>query len=195
MALFHLVEIILASFRAFFSVKSMEYVHDENLYNILLIVVDCGILTNPTNGQVSHTAGTKFGQTATYSCDTGYNLVGDGTRICQAGGVWSGSEPNCQGMLLLECMFQVKVHPKVHKLIIMRSDWIPIAFSGLAIGVLTSDWVMGTLAHHFCQKNLSDLHLHVVECRELKGLASVHIFTYCDSCVMSILNLHKKKNS
>ena len=105
----------MASFCALLSVKSMEYVHDENLCNILLIVVDCVTLTNPTNGQVNHTAGTTFGQTATYSCDTGYNLVGDGTRICQAGGVWSGSEPNCQGMLLLEYMFQVKVHPKVHK--------------------------------------------------------------------------------
>ena len=112
---------------ASFHVKSIEYVHDEHI--ILLIVVDCGILTDPANGRVNHTAGTTYQQTATYSCDTGYNLVGDSTRICQAGGVWSGSEPNCQGMLLLErSMFQVKVHPKVHKLIIMRSDWIPIAF-------------------------------------------------------------------
>ena len=122
MTLFHLVEIILASFCALLSVKSMEYVHDEYLCNILLIVVDCGTLTSPTNGQVNQTAGTTFGQTATYSCDPGYNLVGDDTRICQASGVWSGSEPNCQGMLLLEHMFQVKVHPKVHKLIIMFSD-------------------------------------------------------------------------
>ena len=104
-----------------------------------LIVVDCGTLTNPTNGQVNHTAGATFGQTATYSCDPGYNPVGDSTRICQAGGVWSGSEPNCQGMLLLERMFRVKVHPKVHKLIIMRSDWIPIL-------------MMETLAHHSCHK-------------------------------------------
>ena len=120
----------------------MEYVHDEYLLANLLTAEDCGILTNPSNGQVSHTAGTTYQQTATYSCDTGYNLVGDSTRICQAGGVWSGSEPNCQGMLLLErSMFQVKVHPKVHKLIIMRSDWIPIL-------------MMGTLSHHSCQKGL-----------------------------------------
>ena len=57
----------------------------------------CGTLTNPANGQVSHTAGTTFGQTATYSCDTGYNLVGDNTRTCQDTGVWSGSTPGCQG--------------------------------------------------------------------------------------------------
>ena len=61
--------------------------------------MDCGNLTNPANGQVSHTAGTTFGQTATYSCNTGYNLVGDNTRTCEAGGMWSGSEPTCQSML------------------------------------------------------------------------------------------------
>ena len=60
-----------------------------------LTVVDCGNLTNPTNGQVNHTAGTTFGQTATYSCDTGYTLEGDNSRICQADGMWSGSEPTC----------------------------------------------------------------------------------------------------
>ena len=67
---------------------------------IILIVVDCGSLTDPGNGSVTHTAGTTFGQTATYSCNTGYNLVGDSTRTCQATGVWSGSAPTCEGMLL-----------------------------------------------------------------------------------------------
>ena len=68
----------------------------------LLTVVDCGTLTNPANGQVSHTAGTTFGETATYSCDPGYNLVGGNTRMCQATGNWSGSTPACQCMLLLK---------------------------------------------------------------------------------------------
>ena len=73
--------------------------------------MDCGALSNPvngsvhyTNGQVSNTAGTTFGQTATYSCNTGYNLIGDNTRTCQATGVWSGSAPTCQGVLLLTHM-------------------------------------------------------------------------------------------
>ena len=75
-------------------------------YNILhdvfliLTAVDCGNLTNPANGSVNHTAGTMLGQAATYSCNAGYNLVGDSTRTCQASGNWSGSVPTCQGMLL-----------------------------------------------------------------------------------------------
>ena len=32
--------------------------------------------------------------------NTGYNLVGDSTRTCQAIGQWSGSVPTCQSMLL-----------------------------------------------------------------------------------------------
>ena len=71
----------------------------ENIF--YLTDMNCSTLTDPANGQVSYTAGTPFRQTATYSCDTGYNLVGDSTRICHDTGVWSGSEPTCQGMLFL----------------------------------------------------------------------------------------------
>ena len=61
--------------------------------------MDCGSLTDPANGQVDLTSGTTFGQTVTYSCNTGYNLVGDSTHTCQATGEWSGSVPTCEGML------------------------------------------------------------------------------------------------
>ena len=72
----------------------------RNLHNIFLILtaVDCDPLTDPANGQVNLTAGTELGQTAIYSCGTGYNLVGDSTRTCQATGNWSGSAPTCRGM-------------------------------------------------------------------------------------------------
>ena len=71
----------------------------SNRYNLLVLTaVDCGNLTDPAYGQVNHTAGTKFGQTATYSCNTGYSLVGENTRTCQATGNWSWSAPTCQGM-------------------------------------------------------------------------------------------------
>ena len=66
----------------------------------MLAVVDCGNLTDPANGQVTLTAGTTFGLTATYRCNTGYTLVGDSTRTCQVTGNWSGSAPTCEGMLL-----------------------------------------------------------------------------------------------
>ena len=76
----------------------------------LLTAVDCGTLINPANGQVTHTGRTTFGQTATYSCGTGYNLVGDSDRTCQATGAWSGSEPICQSTLLKELEHYACVH-------------------------------------------------------------------------------------
>ena len=72
--------------------------HDVRI--ILLTAVDCDNLTDPANGTVDHTAGTTFRQTATYSCDTGYNLVGDSIRTCNATGQWSLSAPACERMLL-----------------------------------------------------------------------------------------------
>ncbi len=36
---------------------------------------------------------------AAYSCNTGYNLVGVGTRMCIADGYWSPVAPVCQSEL------------------------------------------------------------------------------------------------
>ena len=74
-----------------------------------LTAVDCGTLNNPATGQVSHTGRTTYRQTVTYSCDTGYSLAGLSTRMCQATRVWSGSEPTCQGMLLLKLEYYILV--------------------------------------------------------------------------------------
>ena len=63
-----------------------------------LTAVDCGSLPDPANGRVDHTAGTSLGQTANYRCNTGYNLVGNSTRTCQAIGNWSLSAPTCEGV-------------------------------------------------------------------------------------------------
>ena len=78
-----------------------------HVHDACISAVDCVTLPDPANGRVSHTAGTTFGQIATYSCNQGYNLMGDGTRMCQATGVWSGSAPTCQCMLLLKLQHYV----------------------------------------------------------------------------------------
>ncbi|XP_064386142.1 mucin-2-like isoform X2 [Halichondria panicea] len=57
--------------------------------------VDCGVLTDPTNGAVDTSSGTTFMMTATYTCNTGYNIVGDMTRTCQDAMLWSGAAPTC----------------------------------------------------------------------------------------------------
>ena len=61
----------------------------------LFLVVSCGDPGKPSNGVV-------YGNTFTYrslvvlECDPQYRLVGDLSRICQADGSWSGTQPTCQ---------------------------------------------------------------------------------------------------
>ncbi len=38
--------------------------------------------------------------TATYTCNTGYNIVGSESRTCGASEVWSGDAPVCNCKLL-----------------------------------------------------------------------------------------------
>ena len=46
---------------------------------------------------VSYSSNTKpYNSTATYSCEAGYNLVGDAVRTCLSSGNWSGYSPYCQ---------------------------------------------------------------------------------------------------
>lgn len=56
----------------------------------------CRQLSNPANGRVTISNRT-VGGVATYFCNSGFNLVGAKTRVCQSGGEWSGIAPSCQG--------------------------------------------------------------------------------------------------
>ena len=67
--------------------------------------VDCIALMAPSNGAVDTTSGTTFMMNATYTCNTGYNIVGSEIRTCGASitsgptGVWSPAAPVCESML------------------------------------------------------------------------------------------------
>ncbi|KAI8482553.1 hypothetical protein Bbelb_397010, partial [Branchiostoma belcheri] len=56
-------------------------------------VGQCPTLTSPVNGAVSGSNG--YGGTLTFTCNTGYNLVGSSTLTCQSDLTWSGSSPTC----------------------------------------------------------------------------------------------------
>ena len=64
-------------------------------------VINCGGLTDPEDGQVTFTPGvvitidTGLDAVAAYTCDQGYDLVGDEIRTCQANGQWTLTEPIC----------------------------------------------------------------------------------------------------
>ena len=65
------------------------------IYNV---AVQCNALSDPDNGAVN-TTGTKVGDSATYSCDSGYELRGNTTVTCHLNGDWSESPPICEGII------------------------------------------------------------------------------------------------
>ena len=68
-----------------------------------IAVITCLSLTI-TNGEVTYSQDNiTVGTVATYTCDTGYSLMGLPTQQCveddQSGpvGVWNGTAPSCEG--------------------------------------------------------------------------------------------------
>ena len=70
------------------------------LYNIYYcLAIMCPPLPDIDNGVVDW-SGLSPGGVATYTCDPGFILVGEPTRICRDDGTWSGEEPTCERKLL-----------------------------------------------------------------------------------------------
>ena len=67
------------------------------LWNFYFIVSvgGCPTLDDPANGMVSVT-GTETGDTATYTCNAGYELIGSMTLTCLSSGSWSDEPPTCR---------------------------------------------------------------------------------------------------
>ena len=55
----------------------------------------CPDLVNPTDGSVQYTTLTP-GSVATYTCNDGYQAVGEVTRTCETNGTWTGDSPVCE---------------------------------------------------------------------------------------------------
>ena len=68
----------------------------SNQVFLLYVGTMCSKLSNPINGEVN-VPSRQVGSTATYSCNNGFNLVGDQSRVCRSGGSWSGNAPTCEG--------------------------------------------------------------------------------------------------
>lgn len=67
------------------------------MYTIYTYIADlCQPLTDPSNGMVQQPSFIVEGSVATYSCNTGYEVIGAATLTCQSTGAWSGSPPICQ---------------------------------------------------------------------------------------------------
>ena len=74
-------------------------IHEQLLYSmqtmIVYVVINCGELSDPTNGMVYTSPNTTYNSVATYGCDPGYMLTEDISHTCQANGSWSNTQPEC----------------------------------------------------------------------------------------------------
>ena len=65
------------------------------LFSSISHLAPCPELENPFNGVVTLT-GNSPGDTATYSCNTGFELNGVENRTCLGSGLWENSPPTCE---------------------------------------------------------------------------------------------------
>ena len=62
--------------------------------------VNCSLLNMANNGVINCSLGDdgfySYEDTCNFTCNTGYDLTGSDTRICQSNGRWSGSDDVCR---------------------------------------------------------------------------------------------------
>ena len=73
--------------------------------------VQCPTLDPPSNGGLEIAGPGGYEVVATYSCDTGFSLVGMSERSCQSDGTWSGSEPTCEVRMIMFKLSCLKPFP------------------------------------------------------------------------------------
>ena len=70
-------------------------------------MIDCGGLNDPVGGDVTITPAvvgsieTGLNAVAMYTCNEGYDLVGNTMRSCQESNQWDGTEPMCTCKLIM----------------------------------------------------------------------------------------------
>lgn len=69
-------------------------------------MITCPPLPNPADGSVEVLDNTPGGR-ANYSCNQGFVLVGELSRVCGTEGEWQEEQPSCQGLKQLHSNFQI----------------------------------------------------------------------------------------
>jgi hypothetical protein len=73
---------------------SLTHLYIKRIEFFFLFQVSCEEISAPSSGSFAISSnGTE--STVTYSCDTGYILVGEGVRSCNSGGQWMSNTPEC----------------------------------------------------------------------------------------------------
>ena len=85
-----------------------------SVFTLLQYVVQCSTLTDPDNGMISCSLGDdgvpSYEDTCSFTCNTGYELTGSDTRICQSNGSWNGSDDVCRRGMIIYCELCQSLH-------------------------------------------------------------------------------------
>ena len=81
-------------------------------FEFYIAAVECKELHHPLNGRVEFPVPIVYQSEAVYTCDMGYNLVGNSSRYCLDDGVWGGTEPSCVGIhaIIIRCIYPVHTY-------------------------------------------------------------------------------------
>ena len=76
----------------------------------MVIIVHCPNLTQLKHGEINCSLGDdgvpSFEDNCSFTCNTGYELTGNGATICQSDGNWTNNDAVCRGGL---CLYRVDV--------------------------------------------------------------------------------------
>ena len=64
-------------------------------YSPFLSVIQCEQLSAPANGRVTQPSSFGLNSVTSFTCNSGYRLMGSEQRTCQAAGTWDGSPTTC----------------------------------------------------------------------------------------------------
>ena len=110
--------------------------------------INCSSLPAPTNGFIDITD-TGFKDMVVYSCQTGYNLIGNNYRICQANATWSGQAPICQSKI---CHQVSPCYHSVHFSLVVSCGSLSAPTDGT---IQISEVTFGALANFVCDEGFN----------------------------------------
>ena len=80
----------------------MHYIY---CFDINYVDIRCDTLSTPVNGEITCRSGRVGvgyeGDICSFTCNSGYELIGSDTRTCQSDGSWNGSPVCC---IIMECL-------------------------------------------------------------------------------------------
>ena len=81
------------------SSSNVTHCEEKTFYHSLsFLTALCPDLSDPANGTVT-VMGTSVGDTASYTCNDGFELIGSMSVTCTSDGTWSDQPPMCRRKL------------------------------------------------------------------------------------------------